>query len=270
MIVAASFDIYNPEQWINRALSYGDGLFETMRLNKSRIPLLDFHLKRLAKGLGKLELNGFDRSNIEKALAKKNSVSQNAILKLVVFRANQARTYTPLTAEIEWLLTLEELPQTSAVTPLRIMLSEKSISRQPMLAGIKHLSRLEQVMLARDLNHHQGFDDLLIVDDKNRIIETSYQNVVLIKNGGLFTPKLDKSGVKGVALQWLKDTHEVSAQHIKVDDINEYDCMMVCNSIRGFRLVASIERYGKQCIWFGTKHDIHDKIAARWDILFKS
>ena len=139
-----------------------------------------------------------------------------------------------------------------------------------MLAGIKHLSRLEQVMLASELNEYETIDDLLVIDVKKRIIETSHQNLVLIKNNQLFTPKLNKSGVKGVALQWLKAHHKVQTQHIKVQSLKNYDAMMVCNSIRGFRLVDAIEPGRKQCISFGTRHDIHDKISSQWDALFKS
>jgi len=270
MIIAASFDVKNPELWVNRGLSYGDGLFETMRLAQNRIPLLAYHLKRLAKGLNQLQLNGFDRLIIDNVLLNKPESDQQAVVKLLVFRANQARTYTPLTRDVEWLITLEELPQTQVINPLKMTVSAQAISQQPLLAGIKHLSRLEQVMLAAELNQLKKIDDLLLVDAKSRVIESSYQNVVMIKDQQLFTPKLNKSGVKGVALQWLKNNYVVKVKHIKVEDLNVYDGMMVCNSIRGFRMVALIEQSKKQCISFGTKHHIHDKITAQWNKLFDS
>ena len=276
MIVAASFDTNNPELWVNRGLSYGDGLFETMRLSKNKIPLLDFHLKRLRKDLEKLQLKDFNRANIEESLAScighgdNQHIGDSAVLKLLVFRASQARTYTPLTQDIEWLLTLDDRPQIIRQKSLRLVLAKQKISHQPLLAGIKHISRLEQVMLAAELNQHQNIDDLLFVDKKNHIIETTYQNVVLIKNNQLLTPKLNRAGVKGVALQWLKTKHHVQARHIGVEELSDCDGMMVCNSIRGFRLVNSIELPRKQCISFGTSQHIHDKINHQWDVLFNS
>ena len=131
MIVAASFDTNNPELWVNRGLSYGDGLFETMRLSKNKIPLLDFHLKRLRKDLEKLQLKDFNRANIEESLAScighgdNQHIGDSAVLKLLVFRASQARTYTPLTQDIEWLLTLDDRPQISSQKSLRLVLAKQ-------------------------------------------------------------------------------------------------------------------------------------------------
>jgi len=253
MILAASFSVSNPELWVNRGLSYGDGLFETMCLIQNRIPLLDFHLKRLAKDLKKLQLNDFDPKNIEQALIDISAANEKAILKLMVFRSNQVRTYRPLTRNIDWVLTLEKMPEVQTKKPLKLMLSKQKISAQPILAGMKHLSRLEQVMLSNELNEHSGFDDLLIMDRENRIIETTYQNIVMIKDGCLYSPKLDQSGVKGVALTWLHANYEVHARHINIKDINEYEGMMICNSIRGFGLVASLDQVGK-FIWHKARY----------------
>ena len=270
MIIAASFDINNPESWINRALSYGDGLFETMRCNRHGIPLLDFHLQRLAQGLKKLGLDAFDGSLIKPALDVHLATRQEAIVKLLVFRAQQKRTYQPLTNEIDWLITSEALSLKQNDQPLKIKCSEHKLSHQPLLAGTKHLSRLEQVVLASELNDHEGFDDLLIADVNNNVIETTHQNIVMIKNNQLFTPKLNMAGVDGVALQWLKSKHEIICQNIKLEDVGSYDCIMTCNSVRGFRLVGSIMKIEKQCISFVTKHAIHDKITRQWDTLFNS
>ena len=270
MIAAASFDVNNPELWVNRGLAYGDGLFETMRFNLRTIPLLDFHLERLNKGLNKLQLNTFDKKIIEEVLAEVSLKTEQAIIKLFVFRANQIRSYTPFTHDIEWLLTVDVMSKMHESKTLSLMVSNQVISAQPMLAGLKHLSRLEQVIMASELNNYKGISDLLVIDGNNHVIETTHQNVVMIKQGQLYSPQLENSGVSGVALQWLKSHYKVNVEHIKVENLNDYDGIMVCNSIRGFRWVSSIEQVEKQCISFGTKQGIHDKISAQWEALFKS
>jgi 4-amino-4-deoxychorismate lyase len=276
MIIAASFDVNKPELWVNRGLSYGDGLFETMRMSQQTIPLLDLHLNRLNTDLGKLQLRSLDRAVIDAALKQLDQsvgtqlVGDSAVIKLYVFRANQARTYTPLTEHVEWLLTADEVPQVNSKKALKLAVAEQRISQQPMLAGIKHLSRLEQVMLSAELNQYKGIDDLLLLDKDNHIIETSHQNVIMIRNNQLITPNLGQSGVKGVALQWLQASHDLQFQHISIKDLIDCDGMMVSNSIRGFRLVESVKLNRKQCISFGTSHPIHDKISGHWEALFNS
>lgn len=270
MIVAASFDVNNPEQWVNRGLSYGDGLFETMHLSNHRIPLLDFHQQRLTQDLKRLQLKPFDWGIIDDLLVHQKLVNGSAVLKLMVFRASQARTYTPLTTDIEWVLTTDDLSQGTGEQSLRLALSEQFISQQSMLAGIKHLSRLEQVMLCAEKNQYHGVDDVLLMDDSQHIIETGYQNIVMLKAGRLITPKLDQSGVKGVALRWLAANHELMTANVGLEMLRACDVVMVCNSIRGFRLVESIQLAKNQCISFGTSHAIHDKISSQWDALFNS
>lgn len=276
MIVAASFDVNNPELWVNRGLSYGDGLFETMRLSQHKIPLLDFHLSRLDADLGRLQLKKLDRAVFADALnqaiqsGKLKLMGDSAVVKLYVFRARQARTYTPLTRDIEWLITADEMPPDGNKKTLKLVLAQQRISQQSILAGVKHLSRLEQVLLSAELNQYKGIDDLLLLDKDNHIIETSYQNVVLIKEQQLITPNLNQSGVHGVALQWLKANHKLLVQHISATHLKDCDGMMVGNSIRGFRLVESVKLNRKQCISFGTSHHIHDKISSQWEALFNS
>ncbi len=276
MIIAASFDTSDPELWVNRGLAYGDGVFETMRFTGSEIPLIAFHLARLSDSLSRLQLRAFERSHLDHCIAnlaldlKPQSAMAAAIIKLMVFRGQQSRTYTPLTPEIDWLITAEPLTVTSSNEALKLALSEQYMATQPLLAGIKHLSRLEQVMLAVDLNQQKGIDDLLFVDAQGRLIETIQQNIVLLQGNQLKTPKLSGSGVEGVALQWLKANHAVTSCHLTVNDLSASDGLLVGNSVRGFRLVESIRLGTNDCISFGTSHRIHDKILAQWEALFKA
>ena len=42
----------------DRGLQYGDGVFETMRVRRGRIRLLEYHLERLAAGCSRLDIAG--------------------------------------------------------------------------------------------------------------------------------------------------------------------------------------------------------------------
>ncbi len=273
MIIAASFSLDNAEMLNNRGLQYGDGLFESMRMCAGQIPLFDLHMERLAKGLKKLQLKPISRNTIEQSIEHACGVhlAANCVLKLVVFRAAQNRGYAPMTNDVSWFIVVDNGPGEIVQQGLALALAERKLSIQPMLAGIKHLSRLEQVMIASELSKLTGVDDLLVLNHDNQVIETTYQNVVFIKHGRLFTPKLNQCGVKGVALKWLKSKYNVKSKKIHVKEVSDFEGLLVCNAIRGFRAVRSIQGLPtKEVISFSTSLPIQDKISNQWEALFNS
>ncbi|MCB1583368.1 MAG: aminodeoxychorismate lyase [Xanthomonadales bacterium] len=269
MIVAASFDIQNPENWYNRAWQYGDGLFETMRFQSGVIPLWSFHQRRLIQSLSKLCIEEPDWEMIEQAYINYAVMHKirSAVIKLTVFRSGQERGYQANSQEPGWLLSCHPMGTNHQPDKLQLGVANSRLSRQTILAGLKHLSRLEQVMIASELTEQPDVDDLLVLDAKERVIETTYQNVVLIKENQLITPKLKKSGVKGVALSWLKSKFKVKSKNLKLKNFKDYDAVLVCNAIRGFRMVESIiNDQDKQS--FLTSHQLHDKISIQWQLMF--
>ncbi len=265
MIVAASFDTNDPARWVNRAMQYGDGVFETMRMSAGQIGCWAWHLSRLQQGVSVLQLTDIDLAHITQQLTDfgQQHDSHDWVVKLMVFRAAQQRSYQPMTAQADWLITAEPMLDQPVHQPLQLAVAQRRLSHQPDLAGLKHLSRLEQVLVASELAEHPDADDLLVLDQQGLVIETTYQNVVLIQQQRLYTPKLDKCGVAGVALQWLKSHHHVTERAISLAELAEFDGMMVSNAIRGFRLVKAINRVNS----FGTSHDIHDKISHQWAVV---
>lgn len=270
MIIDASFDIKNPELWLNRAMQYGDGLFETMRVFNGNIPLLDMHLLRLNSAAKALNLKQFSRNVIGSALSKLNAnESHSCILKLMVFRAHQIRGYQPTTNAIEWLITAYPTNQIHGLNSCHLGIAKQKLNHNKKLAGIKHLNRLDQVLIASELDDNTKINDLLVLDRKNRIIETINRNVVLIKDDKLFTPKLKYCGVYGVGLKWLESKFDVKNKNIKFNQVKTFDAMLCGNSIRGFVMVESIQStLVNQSISFATSHPIHDKISHLWDELF--
>ncbi|TDR16303.1 aminodeoxychorismate lyase [Marinicella litoralis] len=266
MIVAASFDVNEPENWNNRALQYGDGVFETMRCMGGELPLWSLHKRRLKQGLQRLNLKQPDLNAIY-SLIRQQCISRSysdCVVKLVVFRTFQGRSYQAKINDVEWYVTTNKWEQQTKKLHYVLAVAKARLSKQPALAGIKHLNRLEQVLIANELNQLPGVDDLLVLDQANRIVETTHQNIVLIKGSQLFTPKLKHCGVKGVALKWLKNNFDVNVKAIDFTQVSDFDALMVGNSIRGFRLVAEVIAVDS----FVTSHPVHDKITRLWGQMF--
>ena len=83
MILAASFDTKDPESWLNRGLMYGDGVFETMRMDHQKLPLWSFHMQRLRASLGVLGIMPPDEHELMKAIANHSpeTLQRSAVIK---------------------------------------------------------------------------------------------------------------------------------------------------------------------------------------------
>ncbi len=78
----------------SRAIRYGDGLFETIRMRKGEMPLFDYHMERLFSGLIQLGLKKeftLLKTSLQEdivKLAQKNKVLNNARIRMNVIRGN--------------------------------------------------------------------------------------------------------------------------------------------------------------------------------------
>lgn len=262
MILAASFDLNNPTMWENRGLFYGDGIFETMRTLNQHIPLWDWHYQRLQKSLHWLKIKPPDSELLTDAIYKQLQSDKSLVLRLTLFRDQNKRGYQPLSDRCHWLVTASEFQQQDR--PQRLVIGEYRLSPQPLLNGHKHLNRLPQVLVAEQLNHTAEVDDLLVLDDKQRVIETSRQNILLVIDDQLITPALHDCGVQGVAINWLQQHLPVITRSVSLHDLQTAAAVMTCNAVHGFRYVENIAGMDA----FSTSQPICDKIAGMWRAQF--
>ena len=134
----------------DRGLLYGDGVFETMAVRAGRLPLLDRHLARLGQGMRRLGIEGLDLTLLAREVSRRCEGVHSAVARLTVTRGSSARGYQPpAIARPTWILSLSEWPPHLAERArdgVVARLCQQRLARQPALAGIKHLNRLEQVL----------------------------------------------------------------------------------------------------------------------------
>jgi 4-amino-4-deoxychorismate lyase len=120
---------------------------------------------------------------------------------------------------------------------LSVITAQQYIARQPLLAGHKHLNRLEQVFLRQEVADHQA-DEAIVCDTAGYVVEGVSTNVFGVKQGALFTPKLNQAGVKGVMRQailaYADQIHlPVEEDHYTAEYFAAADELFFCNSVMG-------------------------------------
>jgi aminodeoxychorismate lyase apoprotein (EC 4.1.3.38) len=80
---------------------------------------------------------------------------------------------------------------------VKVRVCQLRLSRQPALAGIKHLNRLENV-LARSEWQDPDIMEGLLLDDTGCVIGGTMTNLLAVRGRRLFTPDLSTSGIAGV------------------------------------------------------------------------
>lgn len=256
MTFASSIECLDWQAFLNRGLAYGDGLFETMHMVKGDIPLWDLHWDRLCSSAKRLQLNPPDEGTLKTTM---NSwYAGSGVVKLLLFRQNKGRGYAADHKDCDWVI--HRMPwQAETLPPAVVTSAQMNLSIQPATAGMKHLSRLEQVMLANELRT-AGVDELVVLDPQGHVIEAVSHNLVWLINDQWYTADLAQAGVHGVGLTWLKSQVSVKVVSAKSEDLEQADVLCLINSLNGLRLVKE---------WKGVKNyatqvPIVDKMTSLW------
>jgi 4-amino-4-deoxychorismate lyase len=137
-----------------------------------------------------------------------------------------------------------EWPQSHADDGIPLSLCATPLGRNPVLAGIKHLNRLEQVLASRELAATGAVEGLMF-DDLARLIEGTRTNVFLVAGRELLTPRLDQCGIAGVMRAVIMDLARSLSLHVtetRVERSLLYSAneLFVCNSLIGIWPVREI------------------------------
>lgn len=224
---------------LDRGLAYGDGLFETIKVLEGRPTLLNYHLERLTQGAARLKLR-VDQHLLEAELQAFCAVLGQGVVKLIVTRGDGLRGYAaPVTSARRILLAsaTPAYPQANAEQGVALFDCQTRLAEQPLLAGLKHLNRLEQV-LARSEWESADYAEGLLRDYSGRIIEGVFSNLLLVKDGALLVPDVSRCGVAGVMRAALIEHAQTQGINVRIGDyrlvdLRAADEVFLCNSLYG-------------------------------------
>ncbi|WP_237134117.1 aminodeoxychorismate lyase [Pseudohongiella sp. O18] len=250
----------------DRGLMYGDGLFETMRLQAGQYSHLEQHLQRLLAGCRQLSITVSPEtieSQLQRFLSElQHQALDNAVIKLIITRGSGGRGYQPpVDAKPRIILQSHPLParlshyQQHGITCIT---ARQTVASPAVLPGVKHLNRLEQVLASIELQQasqrHEDTQEALMVDTAGRLLEGTRSNVFLANEDSLFTPSIAEAGIAGIMRQLVLTLAEqrgwsLVVGQLPVTQIQGFQEMFVCNSIIGIWPVNCVSVGGQEILF---------------------
>ena len=233
----------------DRGLQYGDGVFETMRVRRGRIRLLEWHLERLYAGCRRLTIAAPAPQLLRRELTRIAALRRDAVLKLIVTRGIGPRGYRPAGTErctrIVALHALSSAARAAALKPVRVGICDTRLGSNERLAGLKTLNRLESVMARSEWKDARVWEGLMRDVDGNLVCGTM-SNLFLKRGSVLITPLLDRCGVAGVMRRWILETAgdlgvRAVERRIRWKDLRGAEEVFMSNAVVGLVSVAAID-----------------------------
>lgn len=236
----------------DRGLHFGDGLFETLAVRDGVCEFWDRHVQRLLDGCTRLGIVAPAAGLLAAEAHELCRGVRRAVLKIIVTRGSGGRGYrAPEAAAPTRILRLGEWPDYPAAHAdegVRVRLCAAVLGRNPALAGIKHLNRLEQV-LARMEWDDPAIAEGLLTDADGHVVEGTFSNVFAVQDGALLTPQLDGCGVAGVLRAVVLDLAAAvgiacSQRPLRSATLAAADELFLTNSLIGIWPVRQFDGHG--------------------------
>jgi len=229
----------------NRAFKYGDGVFESIRIVSGNMMSFDAHYRRLMSALKAIRVkipNSYTKEyfleNIIKLL-KANNIVFGASIRLSVFRDAQGR-YFPNEDNISFFIESFNLNDNNyKLNSEGILINVyKDIKKNiNILSPYKTLNSLINVLAVINAKE-KSFDDSLLINENENIIEASSSNVFIVSNGVLYTPSLNDGCVGGIMRMKiinlaLKNNITIYECSLNMQNLMSADEIFLTNAISG-------------------------------------
>lgn len=221
----------------------GWGVFSTVGVQNGRALWLPNHLRRLRRDAARCEID-IPFSDEELAdgvntLVRANGV-QNGLARLTVSRRDDGR-WNLHSATDATILALETVP--AQTRGLRV-----ELGRAPdlgPLAGIKTTSYLPFLWCWRQAQG-RGFDEAILFDGQNRVVEAARSSVFWVRDGALGTSPLASGALNGVGREVvIQRARELGLalreEWLQAGDLKRCDEVFLASGATGPRSVGSVE-----------------------------
>ncbi len=218
---------------LDRGLTLGDGIFETIRV-KNLIPqFYNLHMERFYKSASFLDIKiKASKEEIKTRiikLSKLNKLKDSAV-RLTLTRGYGKRGLSILGTEIaNLIISINQFEPNNK--PVNAMVSNLTRRNEfSPLSEIKSISYLDNIIAANDANK-KGFDDAILLNTSLRVCESTISNIFMLNDNKILTPSLAEGALPGTLRRVIIENYEVLETKITLDDIQQAKEAFLTNSL---------------------------------------
>ena len=197
---------------LDRGFTYGDGLFETMRVYSGKIFRLEHHLDRLFQSARSIFIElPITKNEIQSAIyaaIKLNGLS-DSIVRLTVTRGELGSgvnvDYSSPPTIVILVKPVKAISKKTYKEGIGIKLYKKSAIRTQGISNkIKSCNYLSNIIL-RENALKENFFEAILLDHNHNVTEGTISNIFIIKNNQLKTPITNEFVLSGIIRQAILD-----------------------------------------------------------------
>jgi 4-amino-4-deoxychorismate lyase len=233
----------------DRGFAYGDGIFRTLVMRNGVPESWPQHYQKLVADCAAINIVCPSAELLMSDLQQLILLDEVAVAKIIITRGEGNRGYTPppITAPMRVVTksAMPQYPESRFSDGVNLHVCETRLAAQPLLAGIKSLNRLENVLARMEWNDPAIADGILL-DANDHVIECTAANIFARFGNTLITPSLQQCGVAGITRQRILELAHTLSLKIKIETMTlqqlfSADEVIICNSIYGAWQVTSIQ-----------------------------
>ena len=242
----------------NRAFKYGDGFFESIFSFYENVPLWEYHYIRIKNAFNDYGMylpayfnNTYFLNEIVRLL-RSNKFFGKVYSRISFFREDNGK-YTPQKkSKVSYFIEQQFLGQKKfEINTEGLILGKFTEYRKPINRWSKYKKISADIFVFASIyKETQGFDDVFILNEKGKIIETTNTNIFCLKEDGhIYTPSVESGCVDGVmrraVIEILKSE---GLKIIEVDGLEEKDFskteeLFLTNAVNGIKWVKAFKNY---------------------------
>lgn len=220
---------------MDRGLQYGDGVFRTIKADSGKPRWWKDHYRKLREDCEALGIQCPEEPLLEKEVDWIAARAGVGVVKIIVTRGAGSRGYRIPEQSSPERIVMGFPPSPALPEIVKVRWCDLRLPRQPRLAGVKHLNRLENV-LARSEWNDPDIAEGLLMDEAGQVIGGTMSNVFIIEQGRLVTPDLSNCGVAGVARLRILRAAAVHGELAAIETIHPErlvaaEQVLLCNSL---------------------------------------